>query len=346
MYAYNALSAEDFFGEPNEAYAPQRPRVRLDKVERDCEPPTYADLVFSDDMPERPHTKLYASWSSRKKSYRYGLGSYPEKACIGQVKADILDGVVDEMLLERLKATTIDEAAWQVAVESSQQGDRQEIRRLETAIHQARQTKEGIVGTLSLLTNRDLVKRAEAQYAAAERQIEMLTAEIERLKTVGVPKTTVLQARPALDKVIANWNSVPRQERRALFEAFAKYIEFNRKKPKFRNIIIHWRDGSTTSRAIRSGYRLWSKDEIEHLRQLVESHTDQVEILRAFPDHTWESLQDIYSYNCTPNRRWFAEYAGKRPYPQRTRWPDTLEYKLLNISPERSTSSTPIGRPG
>ena len=84
-------------------------------------------------------------------------------------------------------------------------------------------------------------------------------------------------------------------------------------------------------------------DEIERLRLMVESHTDQVEILRAFPDHSWESIQDIYSYNCTPNRRWFTDYAGKRPYPQRTCWQDTLEYKLLNISPESSASYTPIG---
>ncbi len=113
--------------------------------------------------------------------------------------------------------------------------------------------------------------------------------------------------------------------------------------PKQRRVIIHWRDGSISSQVIRSGFRLWSKHEIERLRQMVESHTDQVEILRAFPDYSWENLQDIYSYNCTPNRRWFTDYAGKRPYPQRTRWQDTLEYKLLNISPESSASYTPIG---
>jgi DNA invertase Pin-like site-specific DNA recombinase len=346
MYAFNALSAEDFLGDPNEAYTPQRPRVRLDKEERGCEPPIYADLVFSDDLPERPHAKLFAVWSNRKRCYQYGLNGYPQRSCVGQIKADILDAVVDAMLLERLKATTIDEAAWQVALDSSQHGDHAEVRRIENAIQAARQSKEGIIGTLSLLNNREMVRRAEAQYEAANRQIEMLTDELERLKTAGTHKTTLLQAKPALEKVTANWNAVPRQERRSLFESFAKYVEFNRTNPKQRHIIVHWRDGSTSSQVIRSGFRLWSKDEIERLRLMVESHTDQVEILRTFPDHSWESIQDIYSYNCTPNRHWFTDYAGKRPYPQRTRWQDTLEYKLLNISPESSASCTSIGCSG
>src|SRR5258708_993420 len=122
MYAYNRLSPTDFQGDPNPNYVPYRPWVRHNKEDRQVEPPTYSYLIYSADRPHRPHKQVTTAWYTSKNKYKYQLADTPRKSNVWNIMARIVDGIVDRLLLERLKATTIDETAWKTALESLDSG--------------------------------------------------------------------------------------------------------------------------------------------------------------------------------------------------------------------------------
>ena len=64
LFAFNALSPLDFFGDPNPAYHPYRTYTRHDAKSRTQSPPTYGGLVFSDDVPDFPHHRLHTQWNT------------------------------------------------------------------------------------------------------------------------------------------------------------------------------------------------------------------------------------------------------------------------------------------
>jgi hypothetical protein len=219
MYAYNRLSKTDFYGDPNPDYKPYRTYNRHKREERGGITPTYSQLLFTDDLERRPHAPLSTSWSHTAQKYHYQLQDYPWRSLVWSIKCFIADALVDRMLLERLKATTIDEAAWQEALNSTQNGDQGEIRRLEASIRQAEQTKDNIIAGLGTLTHPQMVERAQARYENIEHEIASLTAELDQIKSGDRRVHSLVQARPVLEKIVAHWDDVPQMERRHLFEA-------------------------------------------------------------------------------------------------------------------------------
>lgn len=71
MYAFNHISNVDFYDEPNEQYVPYRPWKCHNKTDPSKLPPTYADLIYSDDIPEQPHHRLCSMWSAGNSNYKY-----------------------------------------------------------------------------------------------------------------------------------------------------------------------------------------------------------------------------------------------------------------------------------
>jgi len=328
MYAFNKLSSTDFMGDPNPDYVPYRPWIRHDKEARQVEPPTYAYLAYSDDMPDHPHKCLACVWGTYDEHYKYQLANSTRRSNVWNIKADIVDGLVDEMLLERLQATTINEAAWQAAVESVQTVDQADIRRVKAAIRQAEATKDNLIASLGLLSHPEMVQRAQARYEVAEREIAALQAELEHLQSAAQRPALLTDARPVLERVVRHWAQVPRDEKRSLFEAFAHFIDIHKQTRHTKIITVHWRDGSTTTRSTthRSLGYFWEAEDLEQLRQMIEGDVDQWEILRAFPDYAWRALQERYTYNFGGGN-WRKDYSGERPYSRNTKWADTKEYQ-------------------
>jgi DNA invertase Pin-like site-specific DNA recombinase len=341
MYAFNRLSPTDFLGEPNPNYAPYRTWIRHNKEERGVEPPTYSGLIFSDNIPGEPHHRLSSVWGTSDKIYKYQL-YHKYRSNVWHIQASIVDPIVDGLLLERLEATTIDEDAWQQALDSVKHGEQAENRRIESGIREAQRAQENLIASLTTLNNSEMIRRAEARFEALEREIKMLSAELERFKTDQGHQSALIQARPALEKLIVRWKDVPRQERRSLFEAFAHFIKITRLNTASKKITIYWRDGSQSAQIhVRksSGY-YWEPENLEKLRDMVENDVDQVEILRAFPDYSWRALQERYAYRYGDGR-WRKDYAGVRRYPRNIRWEDTEEAQTESSpQPEASSSST------
>ncbi|MCK6580684.1 MAG: recombinase family protein [Anaerolineae bacterium] len=346
MYAFNRLSPTDFHGEPNPNYVPYRPWIRHDKAERTATPPTYASLVYTDDLPNHPHKRLATIWSVVADKYEYLLNEYPYRSTVWKLRAFILDGMVDEMLLERLRDTTIDEAAWAAALASVENVDQAEVRRLKAAIRQAETSKDNIIANLGLLSNAEMVVRAQAKFEQADGEIVELKAELNRIQSGKQQSKSLADARPALEMVIARWNDVPPEEKRALFEAFARYIKVTKVTRHTKHITVFWRDGSTSERSTTHKARgyFWDEAELETLREMFDSHVDQWEILRAFPDYAWRSLQERYAYRYG-NGYYPKHYAGKKPYNRHTRWQDTAEYHAEINASQLAVSGASTDRP-
>lgn len=340
MFAFNRLSTTDFLGDPNPNYTPYRPWVRHDSAEREEDPPVYSGLVFSDDVDDYPHKRLISHWSHNVEHYRYEL-DVEHKKRLWTIKADVIDSAVDQLLLERLQATTIDEQAWQQALDSTHQGDHAEKRRIETAIRDAKRTQDNLIASLGTLSHTEMIRRAEGQYAALERDIERLTAELETLTSSKQHDKALIQARPALEKLITRWDDVPGQEKRSLFEAFAHHITLNSLNKAQFQVTIDWRDNQqscgTIVRENKSGY-YWTPEELEKLRAMVEANADQIDILRAFPHRNWRALRERYTYHFGS---WSKTYTGKKTYPEKNYWADTEEAKTeATTQPDTNNPST------
>ena len=342
MYAFNAVSATDFFGEPNPHYMPQRPFIRHDRAKRGCEPPVYAGLVFSDEVKDAPHRRMHSAYNHINDNYGYVLSNLRSEM-VFRVKADWLDDAIDDLLLERLRSTTIDERAWQVAVESSRESGFAEVRRIEAEIRGAERAKEAILKNLKSLHNPDIIRELEASYEAQEREVQRLHGELELLRTGKQQRQTILEARPVLERVIANWSAVPRASRRELFETLAHHANVTELDQINRRMTILWRDGSASTFDFRRGsHRVhWTKEEIERMGEMVERGAPQWEILKAYPTCTWGHIVPRYLYHfCKPGTSFVALYKGEKKYPYFATWYDTDEYKAEQAVCELEASST------
>lgn len=87
--------------------------------------------------------RLETPWFDRNRGYAYALRRTGGKRRWFMM-ARFIDETVDQLLLERLRATTIDAEAWQKAVMSSQAGARGDARRLQNAAEQAQRGHPGL----------------------------------------------------------------------------------------------------------------------------------------------------------------------------------------------------------
>jgi DNA invertase Pin-like site-specific DNA recombinase len=340
IYAFNKLSPVDFNGDPNPEHTPQRPWIRHDKANRPVPPPTYSGAVFSPDVPGIPQRRMLSHWESERQVYVYALYD-GEMRKQWEITSTLIDQVVDRMLLERLRATTIDETAWQKAVSGSSKSAHVEVRRIENAIRNAENAQRGIVENLKSVAYPELVKQLEESYIASEQEIAQLQAELKRLQSDQGQRRLLLEARPVLEKVIAHWNSITREDRRELFDGFAERVLVSKVDVVTRRITVYWRDGTETTECINRSekYYPWSDAEREKLRQMVERAASQIELLVAFPGANWRMIRERFVYHFGIEA-WHSIYKGKKSrYGPYIRWEDTEEYHQTNHDTQLATSA-------
>ena len=158
---------------------------------------------------------------------------------------DLVDKTVDEMLVERLNATTLDEELWQSALESTHKSTHKDVRRIENAIRAAERAQAAIVDNLKVVSLPELIKQMETSYATHGRDIERWRQELTELQQDNRHHRVLIGARPVLEMVIARWNDVPRTSRRELFDALAVRIEVSKVDMLYRQIVVCWRDGTS-----------------------------------------------------------------------------------------------------
>src|SRR5574341_1073659 len=224
---------------------------------------------------------------------------------------------------------------WQAAIRSTRQGNHAEIQRLENDIKGEKQAQDNIIATLSKLTNEEMIFRAQAQYEAAGRRIEVLKTQVEQMRSEKRHEQALMTARPALERIAVNWALIPRAEKRNLFQEFAAFINITRLSRHEKLIEIYWKDGSTSERLVtRYNWhgRYWNKADIDLLCQMMDAHAHQVDILRTFPGYSFRKLLQKYAHHGTPDRK-YTRYKGERPYSVKTHWEDTEEYRQEQEKP-------------
>ncbi|MCB9451470.1 MAG: recombinase family protein [Anaerolineaceae bacterium] len=327
MLAFNSLSSTDFYGDPNPSYIPYRPYNRHTIEERECDPPTYSGLVFSDQLEDYDLRRFNSVYNHANHYYGYILFDRRTEVAM-TVKAGYVDEVVDQMLLERLQATTIDDVAWQKALESSEHSGHSEKRRIEQDIRSAERAKQTILDNLKAISNPSIVKNLEASYEANDREIERLTSAMEQLQSGERQHYNLLEARPVLQTVIDHWQDVPTEQRRELFEAFAHRILVRRIETFYREITVQWRDNTETRYKLTRGSKrfFWGKPDLKRLQEMIEGGVAQIDIMREFPVLEWKDIQKRYAYHFG-NGKFAQYYSGETRYPAHFRWADTDEAK-------------------
>lgn len=341
MYAFNAISKVDFFGEPNADYSPHRVYVRHKVEDRNGEPPTYAGLVFSNSLKNLPFRRVQSSYLSHNGNFAYILADNLNRTVMS-IHAEIFDPVVDKLLLKRLEATTIDDETWQEALDGTQRSEQGDVRRIEQDIRAAERAKQTILDNLKTIANADIVKNLEASYEANDREIARLREELERVKANAGQHTAMLEARPTLELIIQRWKDVPHQQRRELFEAFGRRIVVDKLNEAQRKLVVEWRDGTLSETTFRTGKNrhFMTKSERQKLVQMIRDQQPQWEILREFPEITWESI--VMRFYRDGNADGTPAHIGevyKQPlkYSYKHTWYDTEEYQQSLSIPSSSS---------
>ncbi len=337
MYAFNALSKVDFFGQPNADYSPHRVYVRHKTENRQARAATYTGLVYSHSLPGHPFRKVNTHYLNHNDNYAYILADRLSHTVMS-IHSKILDPQVDRLLLERLQATTIDDETWQQAVEGTQQNDQGDIRRIEQDIRAAERAKQTILDNLKAISNPEIVKNLEASYEANDREIVRLRQELERAKANIGQKTVMLDARPTLELIIQRWDDVPHQQRRELFEAFARRIIVDKAGEIKRHLVIEWRDGTSSETVFRSGKTQYTltDDEAKKMVQMIHDQRPQWEILREFPELNWEGIVHRFYHHDNHSGKIGEVYKQPRTYTYRQSWYDTKEYRQTLLIPASS----------
>lgn len=337
MYAFNALSKVDFFGEPNPDYTPQRVYVRHKVEDRRAQPATYTGLVYSHSLPRHPFRKVNTCYLNHNDNYAYILADSLSHTVMS-IHSKILDPVVDKLLLERLEATTIDDETWREALDGTQQSDQGDVRRIEQDIRAAERSKQTILDNLKTIANPEIVKNLEASYEANDREIARLREELERVKANVGQHTVMLEARPTLELIIQRWQDVPHQQRRELFEAFARRIIVDKKGDVKRYVVIEWRDGTTSETVFRSGRTQYTLTDVEARKmvQMIYDQRPQWEILREFPELNWEGIVHRLYHHDSHSGRIGEVYKQPRKYTYQQTWYDTQEYQQTLLIPASS----------
>jgi DNA invertase Pin-like site-specific DNA recombinase len=337
MYAFNALSKVDFFGEPNPDYTPQRVYVRHKVEDRRAQPATYTGLVYSHSLPGHPFRKVNTCYLNHNDNYAYILADSLSHTVMS-IHSKILDPVVDKLLLERLEATTIDDETWREALDGTQQSDQGDVRRIEQDIRAAERAKQTILDNLKTIANPEIVKNLEASYEANDREIARLRVELERVRANVGQHTVMLEARPTLELIIQRWQDVPHQQRRELFEAFARRIIVDKAGDVKRRVVIEWRDGTTSETVFRSGRTQYTltDNEAKKLVQMIYDQCPQWEILREFPELNWEGIVHRFYHHDDHSGRIGEVYKQPRKYTYQQTWYDTKEYQQTLLIPVTS----------
>jgi hypothetical protein len=213
---------------------------------------------------------------------------------------------------------------------------------IEQDIRAAERAKQTILDNLKAISNPEIVKNLEASYEANDREMVRLREELERVKANVGQHTVMLEARPTLELIIQRWHDVPHQQRRELFEAFARRIIVDKDGEIKRRLVVEWRDSTTSETMFRSGKTQYtmSKAERQKMVQMIYDQRPQWEILREFPELNWSGIVTRFfrEGRITGKRGRIAEvYQQPRKYTYQQSWCDTEEYQQsLSISASSS----------
>lgn len=297
MRAFHYLSDTALDGSRNEHYAPVKVNARPSKEEERPEPwPLCAGLIYSQDT-DGEWIRVGTRWSKTNGKYGYEHCSrHDDRISFWWRRAATVDQAITDALLQRIQAT-FDFDAWEGAVAELMQRVEEENALRESQLKQLQTVMDNLIASLSTLQHPQMIRSAEKQYEDAEAEFQRLQQEIASQQAHTVQMEQIRALRDSCGEIFANWPNMTRAAQREVVHGFVHRVEAVSREYLGLDMVIYWTDGGQTHAYIASrpgGYLLWTEKEKQRVIQLVESEADQIEIARAFPDRSWNSIMQQY----------------------------------------------------
>jgi hypothetical protein len=295
MRAFNYLSETGLDGKPNPHYAPIAVHARPSKAEdREEAWPLCAGLIFTED--EGRWVRVGVKWEKTITTYMYHHWSRTEDTSVWRKKAATVDSIIANVMIDKIKAT-FNFDAWEQAVAKIAVRVGEEHKLRQAQLKQLQTVMDNLVANLATLQHPQMIKAAEQQYAAAEREFQRLRQEIAAQQAETVSVEQVRQLRDSCGEIMENWPNLSCDEQREVLHTFVNRVEATPASDNGLDLRIYWNDGGESSADIpnqRGPYDVWTEEENRRVVALIESEADQLEICRAFPNRSWYAIQYRY----------------------------------------------------
>ena len=289
MRAFNFLSKVTLDGKENLDYSPVQQYRRLQKEEeRPKERPLCAGLIYCQE--DGNWRRVGSNWVSPLQHYAYTYWSRNEdgKYVWGRA-ADFVDKVINSLILTKLKAT-FDYDMWEQSINAYIEDFEKKRHIKQAQLEQLTTVKENLVGSLSTLTNPEMITATQQKYEEAQAEFDRLQSELATDMGSISQINKLKEIKKNCGEVLKKWDGMSRDEKREVLLAFIQRIEAAPTDGQGLQLIIRWKDATSDKILLprrSSTCTYWLPHETEELLTLVHSGADQVRIARAFPHRKW-----------------------------------------------------------
>jgi len=351
MRAYNYISEVTLEGKENSAYTSrqQNNRPSVDG-NRPVERPLCAGMLVS--LDDGVWRTVGTNWVSPLQHYTYVLwAAHPRDRYIWGKKADDVDLAITDLVRAKL-SSTFDREKWSKTLDSfmKEQGHTRKL--MLSQIEGLERVMENLIASLETLTNKDMIRAAQARYEDAKVEHERLSAEIASIDSNTVQLKALVRLKDEYGPALENWDNMTRDEKIVVLHAFINKVEAHPVEDHGLCLVVHWKDSSsdeiTLGRTATTG-KPWSPSETDRLLELIDINASQVEIASEFPDRKWNLIR---------NKAWYLRGRGvlqPKPKPikdQETYWEylervgedslDSIDSVACSVSSVRTHMCQPI----
>lgn len=305
FHAFNRLSPYTLEGVPNPDYAPLFPRELTRQSRREEARTVYRGLIGT--YHEGEWRNATASWSPSMKAYAYSARRNDlatNQHTLWSRRCDYFDQVITEMLHAKLHAT-FDPDVWTTTLSSAGEDFEAERRQINYMLRAVSQKMATLIDNFSRVSSATLLEALERDYTNHEGEKLRLERKLAALERRAEHQDELTKLARQVEHVLANWDRMPLVDQQAVARVFIERIVVTPTgSRRVADVEICWRDN--TSDTFVLPYRadkwvLWTPQETETLKSLIEQNVAQIEISAALPNRNWHAIR-IKAYEIIGSR--------------------------------------------
>jgi hypothetical protein len=208
------------------------------------------------------------------------------------------------MMLGKLRST-FDSEVWSTVLVRAADDFEAERRLLTTQNNTVSQRMQAIISNMSYVQSPTLSQAMEQEFHRFEAEQMRLRQKMDGLERRVQRQEALMQLAKQAENVLANWHLMSLKDQRTVAHAFiVRIVVTPTGKHRVADVEIQWRDDSTDTFVLpyrADKWSLWTPDEFETLRQMIERKASQLEIAAAIPDRTWQAIR-TKAYEIVPKR--------------------------------------------
>jgi len=302
--AFNYLSPYTITGEENPDYAPAFYRERS-KEDRDGAKPIFKGLIGT--YYDGEWRQATACWSPGMKAYAYSTKRNDlatNQHTLWSRRCDYFDQVLTDMMFTKLRST-FDPEVWAAVLASAADDFETERRSLTTQLNTVSHKMQAIITNMSYVQSATLLQAMEREFQNYELEQTRLRLKMDALERRVQRQEALMQLAKQAENVLSTWHLMSLKDQCTVAHAFiVRIVVAPTGKHRVANVEIQWRDESTDTFVLpyrADKWSLWTPDEFEALKQLIERKASQIEISAALPDRNWRAIR-TKAYEIVPKR--------------------------------------------